>query len=218
MKNNLFTSVVLFGIVVLVFNGCRTETPPSKQPKKVNEKDVFTRINDSTWSEKLVDERDIQIECIQRSFQHMLVIDRHGDKDTIDLPKEGINDKEPSLAWKSSSFICLTTWTSADFFSSLIIPVKRKQNPYFYFEHGVHSYNPKTQHIVYTADFVTEKKSNVQKFAIQDLRTHKEQFIDWVIPSHQPFHPYCDSLTLKNDCLLIWDKGKAISIPIELRK
>jgi hypothetical protein len=113
----------------------------------------------------------------------------------------------------NDQFICLTTWWSADFFSNLIIPVQKRNKTFLYFNHGIHVFDLKNNTIVYTDQFMDKKVC----FVVENLLTRKKQRIYWEIPSNQIFHPYCDSMILLKNNLIIWNSSKSTTFPIDLK-
>lgn len=202
--------ICLFALVC----SCQTELLKSKKKAKMSEGQnlLFQTINDSTFRYELVHEKGINVAIIN-SAQHLsMLVNRFGMKDSIDFEKENIQAKTPELKWMNDEFICVDTWWSADFFSSLIIPFRKKYKSFMYFEHGIQACDLKNNRIVYADQFMDKKVC----FAIENLASGKKQRIYWKIPSNRLFHPYCDSLTFENDCLLIWNKAKETRYPINL--
>jgi hypothetical protein len=112
----------------------------------------------------------------------------------------------------NNQFICITTWWSGPFSSSLIIPVKREKFPFIYFVKGIIASDVKYNQVVYSERIFGRDKV---RFAVEDLASRKVQFIDWKIPSKQIEFPYCDSLVLKNKRLNIWNSSKSSAFPID---
>lgn len=203
-------------LLSLMFMTVRCETELLKTKKKVSiaeKQDLnFQTINDSTFSYELVNNKRINVSIINSANHFSMLVNRSGVKDSIDFDKENIQVKSPELKSMNDEFICLTTWWSADFFSSLIIPIQKRNTPFMYFENGIHVHDLKNNRIVYTDKFMDNKVC----FAVENLMTRKKQKIYWKIPSNQIFHPYCDSMVLLKNSLIIWNKGKPNRYPVRI--
>lgn len=206
--------IVFFVSLILMTTSCQTELLKTNKKAPVSEQQELNlrTINDSTFSYELVNKKWINVSIINSAEHFSMLVNRFGMKDSIDFDKENIQVKSPELKSMNDQFICLTTWWSADFFSSLIIPVQKKKNPFMYFEHGIHVHDLKKNRIVYTDKFMDKKVC----FAVENLVTRKKQRIYWEIPSNQMFHPYCDSMVLLKNSLIIWNAAKFTKFPLGL--
>jgi hypothetical protein len=200
--------------LVILTTSCQTELLKTKKKAQVSEQQELNlrTINDSTFSYELVNKKWINVSIINSAEHFSMLVNRFGMKDSIDFDKENIQAKSPELESMNDQFICLTTWWSADFFSSLIIPVQKRNKPFMYFEHGIHVHDLKKNRIVYTDQFMDKKVC----FAVENLVTRKKQRIYWGIPSNHMFHPYCDSMVLLKNSLIIWNASKSTKFPIDL--
>lgn len=142
-----------------------------------------------------------------------MLVNRFGLKDSIDFDKEHISAKTPEFEWMNSKFICITTWWSGPFSSSLIIPVKRAAELFKYFVKGILTSDILRNQVIFSERIFGNEKI---QFAIQNLETNKKQFVDWKIPPNHSEMPYCDSLCLKNNQLIIWNSSKATVFPVSL--
>jgi hypothetical protein len=191
---------ILSGLILLV-TSCQTELLKTEKVQASEQLDMMSRtINDSTFSYELVNKKRINVSIINSANHFSMLVNRSGMRDSIDFDKENIEVKTPELKAMNDQFICITTWWSADFFSNLIIPVQKRNKPFMYFNHGIHVFDLKNNTIVYTDQFMDKKVC----FAVENLLTRKKQRIYWEIPSNQLFHPYCDSMVLLKNSLIIW--------------
>ena len=203
---------ILSGLILLV-SSCQTELLKTEKVQVSEQQAPMSRtINDSTFSYELVNKKWINVSIINSANHFSMLVNRFGKKDSIDFDKENIEVKTPELKAMNDQFICLTTWWSADFFSNLIIPVQKRNKPFMYFNHGIHVFDLKNNTIVYTDQFMDKKVC----FAVENLLTRKKQRIYWEIPSNQLFHPYCDSMVLLKNSLIIWNSSKSTKFPIGL--
>jgi hypothetical protein len=199
----------------MLVSSCQTELLKTEKDQASEQLAPMSRtINDSTFSYQLVNKKCINVTIINSAYHFSMLVNRFGMKDSIDFDKENIEVKTPELKAMNDQFICLTTWWSADFFSSLIIPVQKRNKPFMYFKHGIHVFDLKNNTIVYTDQFMDKKVC----FAAENLVTRKKQRINWEIPSNQLFHPYCDSMVLLKNSLIIWDASKSRRFPIAVNQ
>jgi len=199
----------------MLVSSCQTELLKSEKVKASEQlAPMSPTINDSTFSYQLVNKKCINVTIINSAYHFSMLVNRFGMKDSIDFELENIEVKTPELKAMNDQFICLTTWWSADFFSSLIIPVQKRNKPFMYFNHGIHVFDLKNNTIVYTDQFMDKKVC----FAVENLVTRKKQRINWEIPSNQLFHPYCDSMVLLKNSLIIWNASKSRRFPIAVNQ
>jgi hypothetical protein len=192
---------------MVLFSGCQTEllkTTKKVQIEKKEEPKMVT-LNDSTFRYELVNKKWIKVSIINSANHFSMLVNRFDVKDSIDFDKEHITAKTPEFVWMNNQFICITTWWSGPFSSSLIIPVKREKSPFIYFVKGIIASDVKHNHVVYSERIFGREKV---RFAVEDLVSRKVQFIDWKIPSNQHDFPYCDSLVIKNKRLKVWNLNK----------
>jgi hypothetical protein len=206
--------LVYISCLMVLFSGCQTEllkTTKKVQIEKKEEPKMVT-LNDSTFRYELVNKKWIKVSIINSSNHFSMLVNRFGVKDSIDFDKEHITAKTPEFVWMNNQFICITTWWSGPFSSSLIIPVKREKFPFIYFVKGIIASDVKHNQVVYSERIFGRDKV---RFAVEDLASRKVQFVDWKIPSKQNEFPYCDSLVLKNKRLNIWNSSKSSAFPID---
>ena len=208
-----------FGFIVslaILTGSCQTELLKTKEKVQVSEqKNPMTQtINDSTFSYELVNKKWISVAIINSANHFSMLVNRFDMKDSIDFDKEHISAKTPEFEWMNNEFICITTWWSGPFSSSLIIPVKRRAEPFKYFVKGILTSDKLRNQVVFSERIFGKEKI---QFAIENLETNKKQFVDWKIPSNHSEMPYCDSLRLKNNQLIIWNASKSTSFPISLK-
>jgi hypothetical protein len=194
-------------------SSCQTELLKTKKKEQVsqNKGPVTRTINDSTFSYELVNKKWINVSIINSAEHYSMLVNRSGIKDSIDFDKEHISAKTPEFEWMNNKFICVTTWWSGPFSSSLIIPVKRSAEPFKYFVKGILTSDKIRNQVVYSERIFGKEKI---QFAIENLETNNKQFVDWKIPSNHPEMPYCDSLCLKNNQFIIWNAAKSTTFPI----
>lgn len=208
--------VFILTCLFMFVSSCQTELLKTKIKEQVSQKKgpVTRTINDSTFSYELVNKKWISVSIINSAEHFSMLVNRSGIKDSIDFDKEHISAKTPEFQWMNNKFICLTTWWSGPFSSSLIIPVKRDKVPYIYFVKGILASDKLTNQVVFSERIFGKEKI---QFAIEQLATRKKQLVDWKIPANQSEFPYCDSLLLKNNQLVIWNASKSTTFPIGLK-
>lgn len=205
----------ILSVLFMLVSSCQTELLKTEKVQASEQQAPMSlTINDSTFSYELVNKKWINVSIINSANHFSMLVNRSGMKDSIDFDKENIEVKTPELKAMNDQFICLTTWWSADFFSSLLIPVKKRNKSFMYFNHGIHVFDLKNNTIVYTDQFLDKKVC----FAVENLVTRKKQRINWEIPSNQLFHPYCDSMVLLKNSLIIWDASKSRRFPIAVNQ
>jgi hypothetical protein len=201
----------ILSVLFMLVSSCQTELLKTEKVQASEQQvPMSLTINDSTFSYELVNKKWINVSIINSANHFSMMVNRSGMKDSIYFDKENIEVKTPELEAMNDQFICLTTWCSADFFSSLIIPVQKRNKPFMYFNQGIHVFDLKNNTIVYTDQFMDKKVC----FAVENLVTRKKQRINWEIPSNQLFHPYCDSMVLLKNSLIIWNASKSRRFPI----
>ncbi|MFM6935089.1 MAG: hypothetical protein ACKOXP_06565 [Flavobacteriales bacterium] len=205
----------LFLIFLFLFVSCETEILKGKKSQTAQQlkESSYVYLNDSTRMEKLVQTDRICLKLINANFHYSLLVDRKGKIDTIDFDQEQIETKTPELTWMNDNFICMTTFWTGPFISSLIIPVERSEKPFYYYQNGVHAHDETGSYIVYT----DQDLKNSVEFVVENLVTHQKQTVHWKKPLNQIFHPYCDSLLIKSKRLIIWNNHQAHSFPIRFR-
>lgn len=207
--------VLILSLLILAAS-CQTELLKTKKKVQVSEQQELNlrTINDSTFSYELVNKKWINVSIINSAEHFSMLVNRFGMKDSIDFDKEHISAKTPEFEWMNSKYICITTWWSGPFSSSLIIPVKRGAEPFKYFVKGILTSDKGRNQVVFSERIFGKEKI---QFAIENLETNKKQFVDWKIPSNKSEMPYCDSLILKNNQLIIWNSSKSTVFPIDLK-
>lgn len=210
-KYFLCTSLLFF------FSSCHRELLKTKKKEVIVVKPgpLIQTINDSTFRYDLVHKKWIDVSIINSADRFSMLVNRSGVKDSIDFDKEHITAKTPEFEWMNHQFICITTWVSGPFSSSLIVPVKRQSFPYIYFVKGILTADTKNNLVVYSERIYGKEKV---QFAIENLQTRKKQFVDWHIPKNQSEFPYCDSLMIQNDQLLIWNNRQLYSFKWKVEK
>jgi hypothetical protein len=208
-------SASIFCCLFLMVSSCQTELLKTKRKEQVSEQQgpINRTINDSTFSYELVNKKWINVSIINSADHFSMLVNRFGQKDSIDFDKEHISAKTPEFEWMNNKFICITTWWSGPFSSSLIVPVKRGAEPFKYFVKGILTSDKIKNQVVYSERIFGNEKI---QFAIENLETNKKQFVDWKISSNHPEMPYCDSLCLKNNQLIIWDGSKATTFQMNM--
>jgi hypothetical protein len=207
--------VMILTCLFLLVSSCQTELLKTKKKELVFEqKGPITRtINDSTFSYELVNRKWIHVSIINSAEHFSMLVNRFGQKDSIDFDKEHISAKTPEFEWMNNKYICITTWWSGPFSSSLIIPVKRGAEPFKYFVKGILTSDKIRNQVVFSERIFGKEKI---QFAIENLETNKKQFVDWKIPSNHSEMPYCDSLCLKNNQLIIWNASKSTTFQLKM--
>ena len=207
--------VFILTCVFMFVCSCQTELLKTKKERDLQSQGPVTRtINDSTFLYELVNKKWINISIINSSYHFSMLVNRSGIMDSIDFDKEHISAKTPEFEWMNNKFICITTWWSGPFSSSLIIPVKRGAEPFKYFVKGILTSDKLTNQVVFSERIYGKEKI---QFAVENLETNKKQFVDWEIPANQLEFPYCDSLLLKNNQLVIWNASKSTRFPLDLK-
>ena len=203
--------------IAILAASCQTELLKTKKQVHISKQnDLITHtINDSTFSYELVNKKWINVSIINSANHFSMIVNRFGMKDSIDFDTEHISAKTPDFVWMNNKFICITTWWSGPFSSSLIIPIKRGAEPYKYFVKGILTSDKLNNLVVFSEKIFGKEKI---QFAIQNLETNKQQFVDWKIPSNHSEMPYCDSLCLKNNQFIIWNESKSTVFSLELEQ
>ncbi len=172
-----------------------------------NSDSLTTIINDSTFiiHAYKTDELSIDITNHQCATNFTIDIIRNNETLNLDLNNLNIPFKTPEVYWVNNEMICIANWWSGSFGNYIFIPLNNTLQNYVYINKDIELADSLTNNIVYV-DTVIKEKNLV--LTVENLITRRNESIDIEITSENDEYPFYDSLTVKNETLVIWINGK----------